>query len=329
MADPHAIALRPKSDAAPPALELPRATFRMMAMRVTASANAQLDELLDLVVVALQLTRTQHQSAEEKYKAVGTWLSEEGSAIRHLSPRIYSQGSLRAGTTVKPLRHQEFDLDLVCELEASSSVLPSEAYELLWSRMHSNLRYRPILERMPRCIRLNYANDFHLDIVPAVPDPDGASATSILIPDRAKQAWLPSDPKGYAQWFEDQTVPVRRKHALDSSVEPLQLPQAAHEKASLKLAVQLLKRWRDIAFAKRAEVPPSSIVLTTLAGLAYRREEHVTDALAGILTRTLADARSTVIRLFNCESKGRDHGSLARSSRSVSGVRGRARAIYG
>ncbi len=67
------------------------------------------------------------------------------------------------------------------------------------------------MERLPRCIRLNYAGDFHLDIVPAVPDFE-VGGTYIFVPDLdanlaidapQNDRWKPSNPKGYQIWFED------------------------------------------------------------------------------------------------------------------------------
>jgi hypothetical protein len=46
--------------------------------------------------------------------------------------------------------------------------------------------------------------------------------------------------------------------------------------------VQLLKRWRDLAFAEEC-LAPISVVLTTLAGMHYAGEESVSEALTTIL----------------------------------------------
>jgi hypothetical protein len=264
------------------------------------SPNAQLDELLDRLVEDLQLTPTQHQSAEEKYLAVARWLSAPGSPVEAMDPQIYPQGSLRTETTVRPLAHQEFDLDLICELEASPDHGPGALYELLWARMESNERYRPMLERCARCMRLNYANDFHLDIVPAIPDPAGASATSLLIPDQEQRSWRPSNPKGYAEWLEQMArLPIVEKRTMGATIEPLRAPQPVTTKPPLKLAIQLFKRWRDVTYAPRPEEPPSSIILATIAGHVYGKEEHVTDALSAVLGRTLAWTRREDIHLQN------------------------------
>src|SRR5262249_19813222 len=55
------------------------------------------------------------------------------------------------------------------------------------------------------------------------------------------------------------------------------------------IAVQLLKRWRDIAFVKTPDLAPASCALTTLAALYYRGDVSVSRALSAILIGILED----------------------------------------
>ena len=58
----------------------------------TRSANAQLDELLEDVCIALQLSDTRYELATDRYTTVGTRLSCEGTSL----PRFSPVSSLRA-----------------------------------------------------------------------------------------------------------------------------------------------------------------------------------------------------------------------------------------
>jgi len=64
-----------------------------MAQMVTASANAQLDQMLEDACEGLQLTETQQKEAEGHYVAVGEWLSDEESPLHQFDPAIKTQGS--------------------------------------------------------------------------------------------------------------------------------------------------------------------------------------------------------------------------------------------
>jgi hypothetical protein len=260
-----------------------------MLKTIKASANLELDEILDLIGVSVQLTLDQFERAETSYKTVAEWLRAPESEVGDYSPDIFAQGSLRLDTTVRPLSFTEFDLDLVCLLQINHQTPPDLVYNLLLKRMRQHGTYNKIIEEMPRCIRLNYAGEFHLDIVPAIPHPGRLHGQSrIMIPDRPLKLWRDSNPKGFSVWFDLQAAKRILKEGVakfsaNANVEPLRDPVPAAFKPPLKLSVQLFKRWRDVNFMDRFHLAPSSIVLTTLAGKLYRGETHPTDALANIL----------------------------------------------
>lgn len=260
-------------------------------MRSIASVNSQLDELLEQVCVSLQLSPTQYEDAKEKYEAVGRWLSAPESTLAQFRPEIYSQGSMRHRTTTKPRNQEEFDLDLMCEIQAHSSWFPNPMglYEAVEKRLQENRVYAEKLERFKRCLRLNYAGDFHLDVTPAIPSPSGEKS-SILVPDRTIRSWVSSNPAGFAEWFERRSVPHRQTMA--ASLEPLPPNQSSNRKPPLKRAVQLLKRHRNIVFGG-ADNAPRSIVLTTLAANHYDGGDNVTDVLIGILDGILGETQRT------------------------------------
>lgn len=273
---------------------------------ITASANKDLDEILDLIGLMVQLTDTQFERAETSYHAVGEWLDAPDSPIHHYRPTIFTQGSLALDTTVKPLSHTEFDLDLVCLVQVSDKVSPASVFDFLLKRMRDHGTYNKIIVEMPRCIRLNYSGDFHLDIVPAVPDSQCPPGESCLkIPDREKQVWCSTNPIGYVSWFDAQAAKrlmhekAARFSANRANIKPLRDPVAPYTKPPLKRVVQLLKRRRDIAFKGRENLAPSSIILTTLCGLLYQGEDHPTDALMSIIIGICDWVKREPIRLVN------------------------------
>lgn len=251
-------------------------------MEAGASLAPRIDSYLEGICEKLQITSTQHQLAETRYLAIANWLNAEGSALAIFRPIIFPQGSLRIGTTVRPLKQKEFDLDFVCELAVDwwRFSTPMELLDLLERRIRDHKLYREMCERKNRCIRVFYADDFYMDILPACPDKQ-VGGTCLLVPDCEARDWKASNPKGYADWFENQA----RKEiiTLKRGIEPIPEQESADEKPPLKLAVQLLKRGRDILFAKKPENAPISIVLTTLAADHYGKESSVNVALMNIL----------------------------------------------
>ena len=117
-----------------------------------------------------ELTPTEFRNAEEKYRAVGRWLAAPGSSLAIFAPEVYPQGSMLLGTTVRPYGRSEYDLDLVCQLHWCAQQPPLTIYDWVHGRMAANETYREILEKLKRCLRLNYAGSFHLDVLPACPN---------------------------------------------------------------------------------------------------------------------------------------------------------------
>ncbi|MCI0619250.1 nucleotidyltransferase, partial [bacterium] len=250
------------------------------------SAKAQLTWILDRIGFRLEITETQRKLAEERYNAVGKWLAAEGSSLAEFKPVIYPQGSLRIGTTTKPIKHEEYDLDLVCELQIDwNSIHPLNLLKMVFERIRSNKLYESIVERKKRCVRLNYADDFHLDILSACLDLK-TCGTCVKVPDRKMNGgnggWSASNPKGNANWFE-KIAEQYEKLLLEKRIEPLPKPEPSVQKPPLKRAVQLLKRWRDIEFQNLDEFAPVSIVLTTLAGHLYHNDSFLLDAFTNIV----------------------------------------------
>lgn len=257
-------------------------------MFATNSPTAAIDDLLTRICEELQLSTVKHKEAESRYNGVSEWLAAKDSPLEKFGPKIYSQGSLRIGTTVKPLSGSEFDLDLVCQFKVPWEQVgnPLALLDIVERRLKApGSRYTDLVARKNRCIRLDYANEFHMDILPACPDSSGPDG-SVMVPDRDAHDWKPSNPSGYAKWFEMKALPLREVYA--KAAEPLPEQESVDEKKPLQLAVQLIKRWRDIYYEKAPEFAPISIVLTTLAAEEYRGQTSVKDAIAGILGGVMA-----------------------------------------
>jgi hypothetical protein len=251
-------------------------------------AFGALDDLLIRVCTGLQLTQTQYERAEDRYGTIGGWLDARDSPLATWAPIIYPQGSLRIGTTVRPLARQEYDLDLVCEfsrMDPRSVPDPVKLLDLVEYRLRQHDIYRERLERKTRCLRVTYANDFHLDVLPACPDPS-SGAGCVVVPDREAGWWVASNPRGYAAWFEARAAMALAEIA--KRVEPLPLPEPLSVKPPLKRIVQLMKRWRDRAYRAQSDKAPISIVLTTLAATHYTGEVSPARALGLVLDSVTA-----------------------------------------
>ncbi|HEX8876848.1 MAG TPA: nucleotidyltransferase, partial [Phycisphaerales bacterium] len=263
-----------------------------------APAPGTLDDLLNRIVDAIQLTAEQHNRAARLYTEIGRWLAAPGTLLAPYAPEIFPQGSMLLRTTVRPMSIEgediEFDLDLVGRHRIDPNVTHAgKLYAMVKQRLEENPDYKERLEAKGRCLRLNYPDDlFHLDVIPACADPADAQGVAILIPDKdkwtqqqtARSSYKESDPLRYADWFEQNTEVRQRlvEKSGSASVAPVPPREPASLKAPLRKIVQLIKRGRDLDFIGDAEIP-SSILITTMASRAYRGEENLAEGLENVL----------------------------------------------
>nr|GFB78038.1 hypothetical protein [Tanacetum cinerariifolium] len=116
---------------------------------------------------------------------------------------MFPQGSFALGTVTRPLNGEEYDLDFICHLLAAGHTAhtPRNVYELLFQRLKDNGTYEGMVQLKNRCVRVIYANLFHMDITVAVNNPL-CSNGGLLVPDRELRNWKASHPAGYVAWFK-------------------------------------------------------------------------------------------------------------------------------
>lgn len=237
--------------------------------------NVQLDDLLDRMAESLQLDQTRYDLMIQHYEAIKKWIEADELFFKPFKYELYPHGSVRIRTTVKPIGKDEFDLDIALHLKTYWSLhTPEKIYSELKRRLSEHTVYLAKMELKNRCIRLNYAGDFHMDILPGIQENEW-DEDKLCVPDRALGNWVSSNPRGYSKWFMSK-VNLATTSILLKALRAENLPSNEYEnKKPLQRAVQLIKRYRDIYFQKDDTYKTSSIVLTTIAGQFYNGEESI------------------------------------------------------
>jgi Adenylyl/Guanylyl and SMODS C-terminal sensor domain/Second Messenger Oligonucleotide or Dinucleotide Synthetase domain len=244
--------------------------------------------LLSATANELDIPDELHQEAALKYEEVGIWLAAEGGSLANYAPDIYPQGSFRLGTVVRPIDAKcDYDIDLVCVIERQkASITQVDLKDMIGDRLRENTDYARRLSPSRRCWNLDFPKQFHLDVLPSIPnveqDPNG-----ILLTDTDLKNWQKSNPIDYADWFYEsmkvQVQAFRESLAKSLSMSVEEVPEW-QVKTPLQRAIQILKRHRDVRFRGDLENRPVSIILTTLAAHAYRGEDNIYDALLRLVT---------------------------------------------
>ena len=250
----------------------------------------KIDQVLVKTASVLDIPDHVYEDAVLKYEAVGAWLAAEDSELREFSPEIYPQGSFRLGTVVHPLTNYDYDIDLVCLLDRTKEQITQKALKnMIGDRLKKHTELKQIASAGCRCWLLDYPREsnmpgFHMDVLPAIPNTE-RRPTGILLTDTTLGQWQKSNPKTYGEWFfERMRMILMEKRAALAKEAKLSVEDVPEWqiKTPLQISIQLLKRHRDIHFKTAPDNRPVSIILTTLAALAYRNQPNVYDALLDI-----------------------------------------------
>lgn len=284
--------------------------------------NKELDDLLVEVSRQLDIPRSKYEQAVERYKTISEFL-HNCPDLGEMNPKVYVQGSMALGTMVTPPSGEEYDVDLtaIFDFEPRTS---SDSRQMVYDRFDSSDRYKDkIDDSKRRCIRLLYANEFHIDVIAAKPAPRPSrlhGEHSIRIPDSDLDEWISTNPKGYTYWFlmkakehqlsggmtkvaNSRDMLLKEANALvKASTEPAPKQANPSEKMPLQILVQLLKKHRDV-FCEGEEHAPISILITTLAAKAITPESSIIQTLRrlpGDMRKIiLQDSRDGVWRVLN------------------------------
>lgn len=238
--------------------------------------------LLVDIVSKLDITQTQYNKAKERYETIGKWLADGEYCFNDSRKKcfkngeIYPQGSFRLGTVIKPIAQKEFDVDLVFFIPNIDKNLfkPEEIKNIIGDRLRSHGKYRNMLKELKRGWRINYQDEFHLDITPSIPH----DIKGELVPDSKLQDWKASNPREYSDWFDEisNQLPSFLSKKFEEDVIGIEaaahdiedFPENSNNKPILKRFIQIMKRHRDIMF-KNDDNKPISIIITTLAAHSY------------------------------------------------------------
>lgn len=254
------------------------------------------------LIEGLDISPTMYKNATEKYKAVGTYLQDQG-----LTCDIFPQGSFSLGTVVRPYRESkeaDYDLDFICCLsEQKEKTTARYVKNIVKDTLCKSEVYKEKIQdtEWDKCWTLKYAEvngiGFNIDIVPGVSESDEIvqsmvssrlsqeeAELAVAITDKRKQnyLWLTSNPRAYKNWFESINRPFleydrqnkrrvifEKSRTVYNSIE--EIPEGL-ERSSLQRVIQILKHHRDVYYCRirKEDLKPTSAIITTIcAEIAY------------------------------------------------------------
>lgn len=234
-----------------------------------------LNQLFVQLTDDLDLTESQENAIKKSYNAVADWLNRNDSPLNKYDVTIYPQGSMKLGTVVKPLKTDDYDIDMVCLLQKNASLLlASQVKNLVGDRIKANGTYKTMLDSEgKRCWTLQYSDNlnFHMDILPAIPSNMSNQSIKATHKENNLYYFIPTNPHGYADWFRSRM----NTHSMPYERGNIETLPDFPRKTILQKIIQLFKRHRDVVFQNDQDNAPISIIITTLVAKLYNGENDI------------------------------------------------------
>ena len=122
--------------------------------------------------------------------------SDIGSIVLDKNP----QGSWAHRTIIKPIEGNEFDADFMLVMEEQKGWTPRDYINVVYVALRGHGTYKDKTRKKNRCVRVVYANDCHIDIVPFVALADGRQ----VIANHETDEWEETDPDAFTAWMKRQ-----------------------------------------------------------------------------------------------------------------------------
>ena len=206
----------------------------------------------------VNLNPSRYERLKRSDRAVSEYLSQNLVGFR----RTERQGSYALGTTIRPVKDtDEYDVDRLVYVDYDSSKSPKDYIDDVYRCLKANGNYADKVERKTRCVSVNYAGEFKIDVVPCI-----TYKGNHFICNRNTNEYEETDGTGFRDWFNG-------KNRVTNG--------------NLKLATRLLKYLRD---HKKTFTAPSILLTTLIGNTVHDREgdaqfKTVPDALLTVITR--------------------------------------------
>jgi hypothetical protein len=236
----------------------------------------------------IQLTKTKHEAAVRNFNALCQYVDHEGSPLHDLVLECYPSGSFATGTAIASrVAKSQHDVDVVMELKIDPTSAPKIVLGILFEAINGEpgSRYHGKVRQNSRCVTVEYEDGTTVDLMPiARIEGEPARVGNLFHYKRETSEALHKrvNPWGFAEYFKNNVAfdPVffdlfkgRRllvEGELFTKAETQPMPDHVplEEKSPRVVALQLVKRARDIAFRRtergRMRKPPS-VVLGAMA----------------------------------------------------------------
>lgn len=240
-----------------------------------------IDAMYRKIATEIEISETQAEKAKESYEAVGNYLNNN---IKQYDVRIFPQGSFMLGTVIKPISDKdEYDIDLVATID-NKFTSAKDLKNIVGDVLKTSDRYSEKVEEGKRCWTIQYSEsaNYHMDILPTMKSDTYFQNKKLIMTHKEDEnsdyEFRQTNPEAYYDWFvkrmEEEKKKLTEEYAIRNKIEIVEVPEYKI-KTTLQIAIEILKRYRDIKFKDTPDIKPISIIVTTLMARIYTGKENV------------------------------------------------------
>lgn len=161
----------------------------------------------------------------------------------------FIQGSYKMKVGIRAMKGAEYDIDVGLRFSFKESEHSAE--EVRGWVFEAVVGHTEKVERRSACIRVIYANDYHVDLVPYAWWDDAAGVEQYRLAHKTK-GWRSADPPGLVEFVRRTREPFEA--AKDNATDTDQF----------RRVVRYLKRWNDLALPQESDDKPSGLAILLL-----------------------------------------------------------------
>lgn len=189
----------------------------------------------DFLEGTVNLNQSRIDQLDARVEAISNCLRADAE-LGQLVEDVIPQGSYAHKTIIKPLPDHEFDADILLQLVEQPGWEPKDYTNNVYAAFGRSSTYKDMVSRRTRCVVVDYANEFHVDVVPYIERDAGSFITN-----RNENRFELTNPEGFNAWLDEQNR-VAGGHLIE--------------------VIRLLKYLRDF----KGTFGIKSVILTTLLG---------------------------------------------------------------
>lgn len=148
----------------------------------------------------VNLNQTRIKTLQTRVSNLDDFLVDDSTLSEVVEDGLIPQGSFAHKTIIRPFTGNDFDADVLLPMEEHEGWEPKKYMTELQKSLEASTRYENKTLLKTRCVTVNYAGDFHIDVVPFVTRADG----NTYITHRIDNEFLRCDPQAFTAWIEDQ-----------------------------------------------------------------------------------------------------------------------------